>query len=221
MIDIEQTIISQYANSPTIVGIIQGMNANIDPRADIDAFFDYVWNVNTAQGFGLDIWGRIVGVDRELTLPPPFENFGFSEAGLRAYPFNQAPFYNGIPPQSETYILADDAYRQLILVKALANIVSATAQSFNQLLTNLFGSRGRCYVNDLGGMQLRYTFEFELTSFELAILLNSGVFPRPAGVFCYLFNSELPLFGFAEAGPSAVPFGQGTFVNSGAMYAIN
>jgi len=219
MINVEQTIISQYANSPTITKLIRNMNEYLDPRADFDTFFDFVWNVETAQGFGLDIWGRIVGIARELLVPPPVDYFGFNQATPGAFSFNDKPFYNGIPPVSETYILADDAYRQLILVKALANISATNAPSLNQLLQNLFSDRGRCYVNDIGGMRLRYTFEFDLTQYEWAIITQSGAMPHPAGVDTSMFNSAMPLFGFAEAGPSAVPFGQGVFMPLGAIHA--
>lgn len=219
MIDVERTIISQYGNSPTILQLIQNMNAYLDPRADFDAFFDYVWNVDTAQGFGLDIWGRIVNIRRELQIPNAPVYFGFKDALPGSYPFDEAPFYDGTPPATQTYKLADDAYRKLILTKALANIASSNAPSINQLLQNMFADRGRCYVNDMGGMQFRYTFEFDLTSQEYAIVTQSGVLPRPAGVNAILFQSALPLFGFSEAGLSAAPFGQGVFIPQGAINA--
>ena len=221
MIDVERTIISQYANSATIVQLVKNMNEYVDPRADFDAFFDYVWNVETAQGFGLDIWGRIVGISRELLIPAAPLYFGFKDALPGAYPFNDQPFYDGTVPATQTYKLADDAYRQLILVKALANISATNAPALNQLLQNMFAGRGRCYVNDLGGMALRYTFEFDLTPYEFAIMTQSGALPRPAGVNASLFQSALPLFGFSEAGVSAAPFGQGVFVPQGAMNAAN
>ena len=221
MIDFEKTIISQYGNSPTILQLVQNMNAYLDPRADFDAFFDYVWNVDTAQGFGLDIWGRIVNIRRELQIPNAPVYFGFKDALPGSYPFDEAPFYDGTPPATQTYKLADDAYRKLILTKALANIASSNAPSLNQLLQNMFADRGRCYVNDLGGMQFRYTFEFDLTLQEYAIVTQSGVLPRPAGVNAILFQSALPLFGFSEAGLSAAPFGQGVFVPQGAINAAN
>jgi hypothetical protein len=221
MIDVERTIISQYANSATIVQLVKNMNEYVDPRADFDAFFDYVWNVESAQGFGLDIWGRIVGISRELLIPAAATYFGFNDALPGSYPFNDQPFYDGTPPATQTYKLADDAYRQLILVKALANISATNAPSINQLLQNMFAGRGRCYVNDMGGMALRYTFEFDLTPYEFAIMTQSGALPRPAGVNASLFQSALPLFGFSEAGVSAAPFGQGVFVPQGAMNAAN
>lgn len=220
MENVEQTIISQYGNSPTITQLIRNMNAYIDPSTDFDTFYNFVWNVDTAQGFGLDIWGRIVNIKRELLIPSTPEYFGFKDALPGAHSFDESPFYNG-PVASQTYSLADDAYRQLILVKALSNISATTAPAINQLLQNMFAGRGRCYVNDLGNMQLRYVFEFDLTPYEFAIMTQSGALPRPAGVGATLINSAFPIFGFNEAGASAFPFGEGIFIPEGATNAAN
>lgn len=219
MIDVERTIVSQYANSPTIRQLIHNMDEYLDPRANFDDFYNFVWNVDTAVGFGLDIWGRIVGIGRGLKIPAAQTYLGFKEALPGSYPFDEAPFYDGTPPATSTYLLADDAYRQLILVKALANISSTNAPSLNQLLQNMFAGRGRCYVNDLGGMRLRYTFEFELTPYEFAIMTQSGALPNPAGVGAILIATALPVFGFSEAGTdSAAPFGQAPFISESASY---
>lgn len=211
MQNVEQTIISQFSNSPTIVGLVRNMNAYIDQTTNFQAFYDYVWNVNTAQGFGLDIWGRIVDVSRNLQVAPSVTNFGFSD-GVNDYaPFGQAPFYAG-PPATSTYTLSDDAYRTLILAKALANISATTSQALNQLLRNLFPGRGRCYVNDMGAMSMRYTFEFALQPYELAIVKTSGVLPHGAGVNVTVLQYPTPTFGFSEmGGRDAAPFGQGAF----------
>jgi hypothetical protein len=72
MQNVEQTIISQYGNSATISALINNMNAYIDPCSDIDNFYDFVFNVETAQGFGLDIWGRIVNISREVLTDPVY-----------------------------------------------------------------------------------------------------------------------------------------------------
>lgn len=212
MEDVERTIISQYANSPTLVQLIRNMNGYIDPEADFAAFYDYVWNVNTAQGFGLDIWGRIVNVSRQLQISPNLVNFGFEE-GLDYQPFGQAPFYSG-PPASDTYLLSDAAYRTLIFMKALLNISNMTAPSLNQLLQNLFVNRGRCYVVDTGGMTIRFVFEFALYPYELAILTQSNTVPRPAAVSAFVMQMDLAgTFGFNEA-QVFQPFGSGVFFNS-------
>lgn len=215
MENVEQTIISQYVNGPTIVQLIQNLNGYIDPSADIDAFFDNIWNIDSAVGKGLDIWGKIVGLEtgRILKIPSAEINLGFSQAGtLSATPFGSGVFYSG-NPVSQNYSLGDDAFRTLILVKALANIADGSITSYNKLLQTLFAGRGRCYVNDLGNMRMRYTFEFYLEPFEIAILTQSGALPRPTGVLASLVQIPVPnIFGFAEAGSaSAAPFGQGTF----------
>ena len=211
MEDVEATIISQYGNSTRLIQLITNFNQYVDQRANFDAFYNLVWNVDTAKGWGLDVWGRIVGVRRELQIDPSLVYFGFDTGVGDTAPFGSAPFYDGVPATS-TYILEDDAYRVLILAKALSNISSMTASALNQLLQNLFPDRGRCYVNDLGGMKMRYTFEFLLEPFEIAVMTSSGVLPHGAGVLVLVFQSVLPVFGFAEMGThDAAPFDQAPF----------
>jgi hypothetical protein len=219
MINVEETIISQYSNSPTILALIQNMNEYIDPGADIDNFYNFVWNVDSAVGFGLDIWGRIVNIGRQLTIPAAPDYFGFAQQEACANPLGQAPFWNSAISATQTYRLSDLAYRRLILAKALANITATTVPALNQLLSNFFLNRGRCYVNDLGNMQMRYTFEFAMTAYEYAIIMESGVFPRPAGVEQLVFIGIVPLFGFSQGGYSAAPFGQGVFAPPASSWA--
>ncbi|NWC11947.1 DUF2612 domain-containing protein [Pseudomonas agarici] len=221
----KDTILSQYANSPTITAMIDAFNQWIDPSADIDNFYSVVWNVNTAVGFGLDIWGKIVNVSRELQISNTPAYLGFDEAftvptaATGAQPFGQAPMYNG-PLATTTYTLADDAYRKLIMVKALANITDCTSPSLNALLRYLFAGEGRCYVVDTGGMQMRYVFEFTLSPVDLAIMLNSGAIPRSAGVLVSVMQLDpATTFGFAEA--SLQPFGQGVFFSSSGIQNAN
>lgn len=215
----DATIISQYANSPTLRLLIETANEWIDPAADIDAFYSLVWNVDTAEGYGLDVWGRIVGVGRNLTIasPPPY--FGFETGTDSFQPFNSAPFWNG-SPVTQNYRLSDNAYRVLILTKAMANIARTDIPTLNALLGRLFAGRGRAYVNDLGAMQMRFTFEFYLEPYELAIMTQSGALPRPTGVDATMI--QIPsggTFGFAESGAGS-PFGSGTFLSQGAIVHV-
>jgi hypothetical protein len=183
----EQTILSQYGNSPIIRQLIANMNAYIDPEANIDAFYNLLWNVDTAQGYGLDVWGRIVCVGRVLEISSA-SYFGFTgPSGVSGVPWNQAPFYNG-EPNTSNYALLDDPYRALILAKALANICNATIPAINQILINLFGATGplpipgNAYCTDGLNMTMTYTFPAILDPVQTAIVYQSGVLPRPAGV---------------------------------------
>lgn len=213
MENVGRTIISQYANSATLRTLIENLNEYIDPRVNIEEFYRTIWNVDTAEGEGLDIWGRIVGVSRLLQLTGTQNIFGFLNASV---PYDWAPFGQGTfstgTEVTQAYELNDTAYRTLILTKALANIVATNAPSLNALLRNLFPGRGRAYVLDLGNMSMRFVFEFSLTNIEYAILTQSGALPHPAGVsFSVLVIPSVHLFGFQEAGPSAYPFDYGVF----------
>jgi len=211
MIDVEQTIISQYANSPTLVQLITNMNEYIDPRANLDAFFNFVWNVDTAQGFGLDIWGNIVGVGRLLQIPGNDPIVGFDNPSFPKdwYPMSEGRF--AIEGEVTTaFELADDAYRVLILTKALANIITTTGPAMNQLLRNMFPGRGRAFVRDLGGMAMQFVFNFRLSTVEYAILTQSGALPHPAGVFYSVVVIPGGLFGF-QGYTGALPFNFGVF----------
>src|SRR5260221_2382599 len=79
LFDYWATIISQYANSPIITQLISNFFQYVDPTVNIDAFYDFVWNLDTAKGYGLDVWGRIVGVQRQLNVPVG-KFLGFDEA---------------------------------------------------------------------------------------------------------------------------------------------
>jgi hypothetical protein len=187
MINFEATIQSQYANSPTLVQLITNMNNYIDPTNNINAFYSMIWNIDTAVGYGLDVWGRIVGVSRQL-LVQSFDYFGFQgPGGASGVPWNQGIFYNGTII-NDNFVLLDEPYRALILAKALANICNATIPAINQILINLFGSlgplpvAGNCYVTDGLDMTMTYTFGSALDPVQTAIVYESGVLPKPAGV---------------------------------------
>src|SRR3954469_9740448 len=92
--DYRKTIVSQYANAASLITLIGAANAWLNPASLLEEFYDLIWNVDTAQGVGLDIWGRIVGVQRILQISAD-NYFGFEEASLSGQPFNTAPFYTG------------------------------------------------------------------------------------------------------------------------------
>jgi hypothetical protein len=209
-------MIKQYAASPRIQQLMTNMAAYLDPSQWTDEFYNIVWNVDSAQGFGLDIWGTIVGVDRYLNVGSS-TYFGFNTTPTESWqPFNQGPFYGG-PAATSTFKLADNAFRVLILAKALTNVTETTAPGVNAVLQSLFPGRGRCWVNDLGSMSMRFVFEFALESWERAVLVSGEALPRPAGVHATIAEIPTSTFGFAEAGASAQPFNQGTFLSTGAV----
>ncbi len=179
--DVWTTIIAQYANSPILVSWIESFNDAMDLSGPMTSFYDLIWNVLTAQGYGLDVWGRIVGVERAIQIPGVVTLFGFNEAGTSWTGFDQGGFYSG-ENINQNYVLTDANFRTLILAKAAGNISDGSIPSVNQILMTLFKGRGDCYVADGLDMTLTYTFTFPLTPVELAIVSQLNVLPNPAGV---------------------------------------
>jgi hypothetical protein len=206
-----QTVLSQFASSEKLISLLSAIDAWISPDTNFENFFNFMFNVDTAQGYGLDCWGRIVAIPRTLTLIDT-TYFGFAEAGDRAN-FGWGCFYNG-PPLTENFTLTDPVYRMLIFAKAAYNITDGSIPAINAIMMNLFPGRGTCYVTDgangptrlyfgffeagdracfdygpfgdlkpegPGNMTLTYVFNFPLQPFEKAIV-QCGVLPRPSGV---------------------------------------
>ena len=176
----EQTILSQYSSSTVLLTYLDFLAQNLDVTQNVDAFYDQVWNIDTATGWGLDFWGQIVGVSRTLSVTSQY--FGFSNADdINIVGFNQAPFYAG-EPLTGNVELTDDAFRKLIYAKAATNITNCTIPAINKILRELFGESGTCYVTDGLDMTMQYVFEFTLSPVQISIISTTGALPRPAGV---------------------------------------
>jgi hypothetical protein len=178
------TVLSQYANSPKITGMITSFNAAIDQTENIDNLYDMIWNVLTATGYGLDVWGRIVGVTRSLTFLGTVTFLGNEEAsswtgfGPAA---GQGILFSGGGTTTNVQ-LSDTDFRRLILAKAAGNVSDGSIPSLNSILLGLFPLRGNCFVVDNLNMTMTLKFQFQLTPIELAIIQQSGVLPYPTGV---------------------------------------
>lgn len=162
----------QYAASPVIQKLIEDRDSYFSTPWQ-DQFYDMIWNVDTAQGIGLDIWGRIVVIGRNVQIDTTDPTFGYYEAwaGSGSPPSVPGPVIinslafvmidptpagtdDRITPFDDapfyeiqstgTVTLSDSAYRQLILAKALANISDCSIPSLNKALRYLFsGSETR------------------------------------------------------------------------------
>lgn len=180
----EQTILSQYANSPTMTEILANINENIDTKLDIESFYTNYFNPETAVGPGLDIWGAIVGVGRRLKLTTTDKIVGFNYDGWQAdsswQPLSQAPAFSRYT--LGLWEMDDSSYRQVIFAKAASNISDGSIPSLNTFLKTYFVDRGNCYARDNQDMTVTYVCEFSVNDFDRAILLNNNIAPSIAGV---------------------------------------
>ena len=97
-------------------------------------------------------------------------------------PFNGAPFFSGIEPQGELVPLSDEVFRRLILAKCAANLSGVDAFSINEVLKLIVGDTPKAYVRDNLDMTATLVFEGALPPTTRAIITQSGIIPRPAGV---------------------------------------
>ena len=232
--DTQEYIQSQYSNSPTIKQILSSFYKYINPCADIKTVYDNILNIDTAKGKGLDYWGRIIGIKREIftaDTTAPYPLFGFNGSGLN--PFNQGVFVTMDDLETGNRVIAtlgDDLYRRLLMFKALANISSADMATLNKISTNLFNTKNLIVTNiqtegtlengdkyNKTPMQVRWIWRTNsVSNVDKSIFTQCIVLSLSAGVG-YIFNaiSPDPLFGFYGSGLN--PFNQGNF---GTIYNI-
>jgi hypothetical protein len=125
------------------------------------------------------VWGRIIGVNRVLRIGVG-GFLGWSDAS-DAESFGTG-IWSGLGALTSNYALTDAAYRRLIYAKAALNITDGSIPAINAALMQLFPAHGNCYVRDDGGMHMTYVFGARLSPVELAIVSQSNVLPKPAGV---------------------------------------
>ena len=206
----------QYDASPIIQSILNLWAESFDSDAILNEIYTMCVNIDTCEGEWLDVWGRKVGVSRSLLIENQEIYLGFQTVDNYWENFGGGVWYT--QGQTQVYAMSDEAYRLMIMAKAFANITDGTPQNLNKLLQIMFAGK-RCYVNDLGHMMMRYTFEFALEPWQLVIVL-SGILPRPAAVLANVVEFvQEGYWGFSEA-QDAYPFNDGTFYN-GVTYNVN
>ncbi len=160
-------ILSQYANSPKFIYLLSGLEKMLSSDKDIENFYNDIFNIQTANSYGLDVWGERLNISRQVKV------------------------------EGETILLKDEYYRFLLLVKAMSNISNCTVPNLEEILNFLFKDRGRVYVFDTGIMTMKYTFDFYLDEMEKAILNLPGIPPKPTGVGLEIVElPHTELFGF-------------------------
>ena len=172
-LNLKDTIYSQYQKSTKLKGLINTFNL-INPYTNIQEIYDKIYNLDTANSYGLDIWGKILNFGRVIELVSE-DYFGFKSADYE--PFNQAPYFNG--KKTNFYKLTDEPYRKILKLICARNLTSATLPELNNITKKLYEGRGTCKVERVGVFQLSFTFDFKPEPWEIAILKNENIMPIP------------------------------------------
>lgn len=184
-------MISQYANSPKFLSLVNGLKSQFDNATLISDWYRIVYNIKTATGFGLDIWGLILNRGRDFTYIDPDTSAATYIYLKGAQTIDGTPF---------TAAQIEDTYRTILLLKAMGNITNASIRSLNDMLQFYFQDRGRMYVYEYNTMEIRYVFEFYCNKLEKSIF-KSDVMPKPTGVgTSFEYIPKQSYFGFFVSG---------------------
>lgn len=171
-----------------------------------------VFNLDTANEFGLSVWAQILGVPLTLIVAPnsgPQFGFGVISGGTwtnnHRYNFGHGNF-----GASQAGVgLTLDQKRILLKLQYYKLISRCTVPEINARIKAILGQYGNVYVLDGNNMEyVTYVFGFAPNSALQFILENFDVLPRPAAVGVRYIVSTRPAFGF---GSSNQNFNHGTF----------
>ena len=169
---------SQYAHSPQFVGMAKLAHDLLSLDNFQDFLIEHYFDVETADGVGLDSIAARVGVKREADMSD----------GTR-------------------YILNDSELRALIEFKARANIGEGNIPSILNGLDLLFG-KNTLSILDNGNMTTTIVINLPISRVQLWILKNYGLAQRPAGVgYRIVNNADESLFGFKGQDLSTFNYG--------------
>ena len=186
-------VIWQYDNAEIFKNLIESKNEWYSDN--LNGFWEKIvsdfLNINTANDWGLNLWGKILQVKR---------------------------LYN---VNGEQVNLSKELYRRLILGKLQLIRSNGTVPEINKYLNFIFSpytteSAWASTVRDNLDMSIVYILNFEPTEEELALIYSRTFLPTPAGVEdkIYLMPQD-KIFGFNGTGfqPwNQAPFWDGRYI---------
>jgi len=189
-------MLSQYANSPKYLSLVNGLKSQFDNAQTIQDWYNVVYNIRTAKGYGLDWWGKILNQTRWISY--------IDDNNQKVDLYLQG----ALTVDGNTYTAdqIENLYRTLLIFRAMSNIGNATIPSLTTLLNAAFEGRGSIYIDETSVMQIDVTFNFYVSKLEKYVF-STSVFPKPTGVgvnFYYVPDGEY--FGFFVENASPQPF---------------
>ena len=215
-VDVLATLLWQYNNADNLEALLTRKQEFYN-RIQSEFWSDWikdVFDLRTANDFGLSVWTAILGVPlfNDTTVSPDnYPAFGF-DSGDMVQPTQN--FDNGnFATSSDNFINLTTEQRRLLLRVRYFNLTTnGTVSEINEFFADIAGP-GVVYVIDNLNMTLNYVFTIRPPSNLLLVAEQFDIIPRPSGVGINLIFSDLSNWGF---GPFRRNFGRGNFVQVGA-----
>ncbi len=202
---------AQYANANNFKNLLYGYIDDIEPELyyqgfnsfiniDYREFYDTFYNIYTANSAGLDNWGLILGISRNIYIPSYSYFFGFNSS---AHPFSVIPNsgtqsfnYGGFNSGATTFQPVEDYFFRAMLLLRYQTLtcnmsILQITNILNTFFKNLAAFQGVPNIqvvsvqDNLTPMSITYTFTQVLSPQILAIFgstHNFNLLPRPLGV---------------------------------------
>lgn len=190
-VDLLRALLWQYNDAERLQSVL-AQKSDWYSESQTEFWLDWLVNVfdlTTADDFGLSVWGVILGIPLSFGLPTsgPRPVFGFGE-------FNQN-FENGNFGRDAAGVagLTVDQKRLVLRLRYYQLVSDGTVPHTNYVLQQVFGTG---YVLDGGNMTMTYVFPTALPSSVLAVLQEFDLLPRPAGVGINTLVDPGKVFGF-------------------------
>ena len=205
------TVQSQYSASPRILALAALYWDKLNPAEEIQSLLDNMLNVATAKGYGLDVWGRIVGIKR-ATVPVSGEYLAFDPEPLDnplGDSWNNAPFN----PLTAQGLATDPVFRVYVMVKAMMNIGNGSLADLNKYFSLMFPNSGIKVIH--AGTMIIRVLDYDAVLTDAAILALKSIDWVPAGVGWQVWQGAPDCFGFL--GSELQPFDQAPFISDSAL----
>lgn len=194
-VDLLQCLLWQY-NDATKLQAIMASKQDWYNEAQEGFWEDWlsdVFDIRTANEFGLSVWAAILGVP--LTIVPaaqadkPIWGFGAEREGFMQGNFASAGVLSNLTVEQRRLVLRM-RYFQLT--------TRGAAPEVNAFLDYVFGD-GQVYVADSNAMHIAYIFTQAPSSAVELVLTEYDILPRPAGVGShFVIQGEADGFGFGR-----------------------
>ena len=192
-VDLLQFIFWQYDKSNVSALTIQKQDfLNEFNEQFWEDWFTNVFNLLTAENFGISVWSIILGLPL-LTDDTPRVKVGWGVSKFRKN-FGVTP---GTPTNfnvnpSAASLLTEEQRRIVLLLRYRQVTSRGTIADINSIL-EIFSDEGVAFVRDNLDMSIVYVFDFEVPPWITFIQLEYNILPTPAGVgFTMVAQDVLP-----------------------------
>jgi hypothetical protein len=180
-VDLLKAILWQYNDAARLQSILQQKQDWYDTNQEEfwQNWYDNVFNLQTADQFGLSVWAIILDIPIIVSSAPPV--IGIPRWGFGTYHYNYDNS-NFAPASGGVQTLTVEQARTVLRMRYFQITSKATVPQINFFMETLFGVDGGAYVVDNNDMTADYVFQFPIPSKLQFIFQNYDILPRPAGV---------------------------------------